>query len=184
MQGAVVIDGFEFSFVIEGEVVGAVGDFGGVEYLVANDDAVTSLSGHIHEGVVVLGMINLFAPAVVDGQLVVSVFVGVVSIHRSVEIADGEHIVHTVAIRCDGIREDEVGLEGNRMGNAAVTTLRGEHVQGYVIVAPAGIAVVEGIAGGVDDTVAKVPVKAHVVTEIQGVSLDLEEDGSVGFRPE
>ena len=179
-----IVHSFELSFVVESEVISAVVYFGGIEYLFTNDDAITSFASHIFESVIVKRMVNLFTPAVIDGQFVVSVSVWVIVIHGGVEVSDGEYIIHTVTIGSDDIRENEICFQGNCVGDTTVAAFRSEHEQCYVIVAPAGIVVLESIAGRVDAAIAKVPIEAHVVTKVQGVALYLEEDRAISFRPQ
>ena len=69
------------------------------------------------------------------------------------------------------------------MGDAAVTSFRGEHEQRHVIVAPAGVAVFNGVTGRVNAAIAKVPIESHVISECQRIALNLEEDGTIGFGP-
>ena len=62
-----VIHGLEFPFVIEGEEIGAVGNFGTVKYLVTNDNTRATFTCHIHESVIIFSVVHLLAPAVVYG---------------------------------------------------------------------------------------------------------------------
>ena len=150
-QCPVVLDCFDLPFVIEAEIIDPVGQVAAVEGLRARrDDAVA------REGVVVVRLINLLAPAVVDEQVVVAILVGILRVDIRVQVLDGEHVVEAVAVGRDDIGEHQVLLNHHRVGDLAVAACGSLNAQCHVVVAPLRVGV-RGRETAVSVAVIKIP---------------------------
>ena len=147
-----IVHNLHFPFVIEGIIIYAVGEPAGIKAVVAlGDDSV------LGESVVVLHVIYHLAPAVVDVQLIGSETVRVLRVDVRVEVLDGKHVVDIVPIWGDDIRENQIVLDDNGMGDLAGASVLVGDGERHVVVAPGGIRVCGREVLGVGLPVAKVP---------------------------
>ena len=128
--------GFGFSFITERIVVNAIGKIISCERIGTYVDLAV-----FSPCVIVLGFEHHLAPAVADAQLIVAIFIGILQIDIRVEVFNRPHIIDTVAVRSDHVRENQVVLYHDGVADGVATSRIRNEGKGDNIIAPRGISV-------------------------------------------